>query len=392
MTSVTTPLQLRYVAGANPTRKVTWLELFFDLVFVAAVAQVGEPLQEDLSPASIARFSMLFALIWWAWIGASVFATRFDTDDWSQRTLTLFQMFAVAAMAANAGSALDSRDSAGFAAAYAVLRFMLVAQYARARRVVAARRLASFYMTGHGIAAGLWLVSALVPAPDRFWIWSLALVIDLGTPWFAVHHSVVVPPDPAHLPERFGLFTLILLGESVVAVMHGMKAQETWSVPAAAAAFLGMATAFALWWWYFDGAGGANDRHVRSHRDAIRFHVWSYAHLPLYLGIAVTFAGIQHIVHDGAVHPLHDSDGLVLGGALAVAMIALTAIGMSRPRTTSSPQLVIQTSLSLLALAAGVFASRVPSALVVAGLFGLCVLQILSSSHPTLQAKLTWIR
>jgi low temperature requirement protein LtrA len=375
MTSLARP-QLRLVAGANPTRKVTWLELFFDLVFVAAVAQVGEPLQDDLSLAGIARFTVLFVLIWWAWIGASVFATRFDTDDWWQRMLTLFQMFAVAAMAANAGSALDSRDSAGFAAAYAILRFMLVAQYARARQVPTARRLASLYMTGHGIAAGLWLVSALVPAPERFLIWGLALAIDLGTPWLAVRHSIDIPPDPAHLPERFGLFTLILLGESVIAVMHGMKAQEAWSVPAAAAAFLGMATAFALWWWYFDGVGGADDRHVHSHRDAVRFHVWSYAHLPLYLGIAVSFAGVQHIVHDGAVHPIHDSDGLVLGSALAIAMIALMAIGTSRPGGNSSPRLIVQVAIAVLAVTAGAVASRVPSALVVVGLFTLCALQI----------------
>ena len=375
MTSLMPALRVRYVAGANPGRRVTWLELFFDLVFVAAVAQVAEPLQGDLSMASVGRFALLFALIWWAWIGASVFATRFDADDWWQRTFTLLQMFAVAAMAANAGSALDSRDSAGFAAAYAVLRFMLVAQYARARQVDAARRLASLYMSGHGIAAALWLLSALIPAPGRYLVWTAAFAIDLGTPWFAVRHSVDIPPDAAHLPERFGLFTLILLGESVVAVMHGMEGQENWSLHAAAAAFLGMATAFALWWWYFDGAGATTDRHIRSHGDSLRFHVWSYAHLPLYLGIAVLFAAVQHIVHDGAVHPLYESDGLVLGSAVAVAMCGLTAIGTSRPQKTSSARVVTQIALAAVALTLGAVASRIPSAVVVASVFMLCALQ-----------------
>ena len=375
MTSLVRPVPLHYVAGVNPARKVTWLELFFDLVFVAAVAQVGEPLREDLSAASLARFTVLFVLIWWAWIGASVFATRFHTDDLWQRGLTLLQMFAVAAMAANAGSALDSRDSAGFAAAYAVLRAMLVAQYARARQVETARGLASVYMTGHGIAAALWLVSALVPAPGRFLIWSIALAVDLGTPWIAVRHSVDVPPDAAHLPERFGLFTLILLGESVVAVMHGMKGQETWSLPAATSAFLGMAMAFALWWWYFHGVGAAADRPIRSHRDALSFHLWSYAHLPLYLGIAVTFAGIQHIVHDGALHPLHQVDGIVIGGALATAMFALSAIDASRPHRVPWTRLVLQAGVAALAIVVGVIAPRIPAALVVVGLFALCALQ-----------------
>ena len=99
-------------------RKVTWLELFFDLVFVAAVSQVAAPLHHDYSLDGLLRLVPLFALIWWAWTGHSVFSTRFDTDDGLQRGLTLLQMFAVAVMAANAKDGLDSRSSAGFAAAY----------------------------------------------------------------------------------------------------------------------------------------------------------------------------------------------------------------------------------------------------------------------------------
>src|SRR5262245_27196983 len=190
-------------ANAEHGRKVTWLELFFDLVFVAAVSQVASPLHHDYSVHGLVRLVPLFALIWWAWTGHSVFSTRFDTDDGMQRGLTLLQMFAVAIMAANAKDALDSRSSAGFAAAYAVMRFLLVEQYARARRLPAARDLAGRYLTGHGTAALLWLASALVPAPPRYGLWLVAFAIDLGTPWIAVRHSVKVPPDASHLPERF---------------------------------------------------------------------------------------------------------------------------------------------------------------------------------------------
>ena len=89
------------VPGADPARKVTWLELFFDLIFVAAVAQVGEPLRDDYTLSGLIRFSVLFVLIWWAWLGNAVFATRFDSDDVLQRALTLLQMFGDAAMAAS---------------------------------------------------------------------------------------------------------------------------------------------------------------------------------------------------------------------------------------------------------------------------------------------------
>src|SRR5262249_27498093 len=212
MTRLIRAPQLRYVAGQSPDRKVTWLELFFDLVFAAAVAQVASPLRSDYSIEGLGRFVVLFILIWWAWTGHAVFSTRFDTDDAVQRGLTLLQMFGVAVMAANARDALDSRSSAGFAAAYAVLRFVLVFQYYRARQVTGARALATWYLAGHGAAAALWMLSALVPAPLRYGLWGAAFALDLGTPWIAVRQSVSVPPDAAHLPERFGLFTLILLG------------------------------------------------------------------------------------------------------------------------------------------------------------------------------------
>ncbi len=381
MTILRRPPRLRFVAGADPARKVTWLELFFDLIFVAAVAQVGEPLRDDYSIDGLVRFAVLFVLIWWAWIGNSVFATRFDSDDGLQRGLTLLQMFGVAAMAANASDALDSRSSAGFAAAYAVIRLVLVAQYARARHIARARGLATRYLIGHGIAATLWLASAFVPPADRFIVWGIAFVIDLGTPWAAIAHNVDIPPDGAHLPERFGLFTLILLGESVIAVMQGMKSQETWSVAAATSAFLGMAIAFLLWWWYFDGATAAAEQHVRSRGDIIRFQIWSYAHLPLYLGIAVAGAGVERIVHVGTAAELHGIDGVVLGGALALAMLAMTVIGAVGPqRHRQRLRVTAHVTLAGLALVVGLAASHAMPAGLVIALATLCAGQVMVST------------
>jgi low temperature requirement protein LtrA len=328
--------RLRYVAGETHDRRVTWLELFFDLVFAAAVAQVAAPLRDDYAVAGLARFAVLFVLIWWAWIGHAVFSTRFDTDDAVQRGLTLLQMFLVAVMAANAADALDSRSSAGFAAAYAVMRIVLVLQYFRARHVPDAGALARWYAGGHGVAAALWLASALMPPPARFWAWVVAFTIDLGTPWLATQHSVRVPPDAQHLPERFGLFTLILLGESVVAVMHGIEHQEYWSVPAAACAFSGMAIAFGFWWGYFHAGGATTPRAVRSRRDAIRLHVWSYAHLPLYVGLVVAFVGIQAVVSVAPEVALDATQQTILAGSLVLAVGSLSLV--SAAATTTRPE------------------------------------------------------
>ena len=320
------------MSGEAAGRRVTWLEVFFDLVFAAAVAQVAAPLHEDYSAAGFLRFAILFVLIWWAWTGHAVFSTRFGTDDAVQRGLTLLQVFGVAVMAANARDALDSRSSAGFAAAYAVLRLILVAQYVRARSTPRARALSTWYITGHGAAAVVWLLSSVTPAPERYWLWGVAFAIDLGTPLTAVRHSVSLPPDAAHLPERFGLFTLILIGESVVAVMHGIEHQEYWSVPAASAAFAGMGTAFFIWWWYFVAAKATSAQPVTTHRDAFRLHAWSYAHLPLYLGLVVAFVGIQLVVST-APAPIDAPQIAWLASALGLTAVSIATISKASGRS-----------------------------------------------------------
>ncbi len=325
------PLRARWLATDFGARKVTWLELFFDLVFGAAVAQVASPLHHHYTVEGVVRFGLLFVLIWWAWIGHATFATRFEGDQRVQRGLTVLQMFLVAVMAANATDALDSRSSAGFAAAYGVMRVILVFQYWRARWVPQAEALSVRHLTGHGAAAVLWLASALVMPPARFVIWTLALVIDLGTPWTTIRQAVTAPPDAEHLPERFGLFTIILLGESVIALMHGMESQEHWSVAAASAAFLGMSLMFAFWWVYFEGLDAAGAWHISSGRQIVRFHLWMFAHLPLYLGMVLTAVGIQRIIEHDAT-PVAPGEAAVLVGGMLASGLALLGLWMTRER------------------------------------------------------------
>jgi low temperature requirement protein LtrA len=334
-TSIVRPIRLRSAEGAEAGRKVTWLELFFDLAFVAAVSQVGTPLTNDYSPAGLLRYSLLFFLIWWAWLGHTVYSTRFDTDDVVQRVLTLAQIFGVAVMAINADDALSSRSSAGFAAAYSGLRVILVCEYWRARHVPRAREFVTGTAIGLAIAALFWLASAITPTPVRYWLWVVALVIDLSTPLITARYTAKVPPHAEHLPERFGLFTIILIGESLVSVMKGMKSQEDWSVAAASSALLGLTVAFTLWWWYFDGVGAVGEMHVHSRRDSRRFHAWSYAHFPLYLGIAVAGVGVEHVIHVAAHGYLHATETWILCGALATAMAAVTTIAATRNGTTA---------------------------------------------------------
>jgi low temperature requirement protein LtrA len=375
----------------SKSRRASWLELFFDLIFVAAVAQVGVPLREDYTLHGLMRYALMFLLIWWAWLGHTMYSTRFDADDIVQRFLTLLQIFAAAAMAANAKSAFDSRDSAGFGAAYAVLRAVLVVQYLRARRVKETRQLTTLYAVGFGLAAFLWGVAALIPAPMRFWLWVAALLIDLGTPWLAVRHTHKYPPDAEHVPERFGLFTIILLGESVAAVMHGMESQDMWTPSAAISAFTGLGLAFGYWWWYFDVARGAAKRDVTTNRKTLLFQVWSYAHLPLYLCVAIVGVGVEHVISlPPGVH-LHREDAWILTGAAAALMTTLTIIGFTsddaQMRRPSMVRWMVHFALCLTALPASFVATAVTPCMLLIYLVLLCTVQVILATTETVEER-----
>ncbi|MGD9906859.1 MAG: low temperature requirement protein A [Vicinamibacterales bacterium] len=291
---------------------MTWIELFFDLVFVAAVSQIGTPLAHHYAFAELGRYAFLLLVVWWAWHGYAVYATRFDTDDTTERAATLLQMLAVIFMAANAEAGLDSESSAGFAAAYAVMRLILVARYLRAGHRPGARAVARDHAVGIGLAAVVWLASSVLPVPWRYAAWVVALGVDLGTAVLAARHTLRVPPHAAHLPERFGLFTLILLGEAIVGVMRGIQGQPAWSAAAAATAVSGIALVCGVWWGYFEAADAAAHRHVRCAADRRALAMWSAAHLPLYLGVALLGVGVEHAVVAGGWQALdHEALGLV---------------------------------------------------------------------------------
>lgn len=366
---------VRLWPGSYVFRRASWLELFFDLVFVAAVSQIGVPLGEDYTLRGVMRYAFMFLLIWWAWFGHTMYSTRFDADDVVHRLLTLVQIFAAAAMAANAKGDLASRDSAGFGAAYAVQRLVLVIQYLRARRERQTRALTTTHALGFGMAAVLWIAAAIVPPPARFALWGLAFAIDLATPWIAMKYTHTAPPHPEHLPERFGLFTIILLGESVAAVMRGMESQESWPVSAAISAFGTLALVFGVWWWYFEVAGGAAERHVKSRRDSRLLELWSHAHFPLYLSIAVLGVGLERIISFPTDTYLATDNAWILIGAALILMGSLTVIAATVPRRAT---LVPRSRVFLLALLLlGPVLARFRPCWVVIYLLCVCVGQIL---------------
>jgi low temperature requirement protein LtrA len=235
------------------------------------------------------------------------YADRFDTDDLGFRIALFVAMLAIAGLAVLLGDVARGEHSAGFAVSYVVLRSVMLVLYARAWRAVPeARPLIRRYGSGYGVAVAVWLASLAVQPPGRYVVWGLAVALELSLPPVSTRLHRRVPTSGSHLPERWALFTLIVLGESIVAVALE-TAGANWRFVSAAGAVLGSVAVAAVWWLYFDRAdvvlSGGSPAPV----------VYSYAHLPLLLGLAALSSGIRLLIdHAGEPH---------LGAGAAVALL-----------------------------------------------------------------------
>jgi low temperature requirement protein LtrA len=369
--------------GNQEERHASWLELFFDLVFVLAVTQVADSLEHDLSPAGFLHFALVFLPLWWGWVGFSFYISRFPREDSLVRLLMLAAMLAVAALSTNVDGAFTGETAVGFALSYAALRACLVALYVNARsREPAARELVDFYIAGFGLGVVLWLISAGVPEPARYVLWAVGFAVEAGTPALAGGRMKRAPGiDLSHLPERFGLFVIIVLGESVAVVGLGLADIE-WTVTITLSAVGCFVLAAAVWWEYFDyGARSARLGLMSSaHPAAYARDVYSYGHLPVVLGIAAASVGAEYVIAHSGDAALSAEVRWALAGGVAIYLLGNAGMHVAMARTTGDPgpRVGIATVVLMLALAAvsGSFAPLLFLALIVALVVGQLALEL----------------
>jgi len=316
------PPRLRTVGGgAEEDRRATWLELFFDLVFVAAVGQLANALGREPTAARFFEFLGLFVPVWWAWMGFTFYANRFDTDDLPYRLLLLLAMFGVAVVATTVPGVFRGATKA-FPIAYVSVRLVLLVLYARAsRHVPEARRFARRFLSSFALAVVIWIFSLAFDRPWAYVVWGVALAIELVTPIPAWRLLRDAPVHPRHLPERFGLLTLIVLGESVLAVVLGVS-RVSWVAGSAGAAAAGFLIAASLWWIYFNFL----DEAALTARGIFGGLTYTYANYFVVVGLAALGAGVKlSILAAGGDHH-YDHTSWVLSGGLALTMVGLAAI------------------------------------------------------------------
>jgi low temperature requirement protein LtrA len=313
---------------AGKQRTATWLELFFDLAFVLVVGELAAGLRNDLTLHGVLVFAGLFTSVWWAWAGFTFYANRFDTDDVVYRLAKLTAMLAVAGLAASASDATRSL-AAQFALCQAALRIVLVYLYLRAHRhVVQARTLIAVYVVAEGLAGALWLAGAVAPAPGRYGCWAVAVAAEAAAPILATVRSAGLALHFEHLPERFGLFVILVLGESIAAIAVGVH-ETHWEPVTVTVAVLGFVVAVSLWWTYFDLAGAAATHTLADrggHRSTLLHDIYAYGHWPIVLGLAAAGVGIEGAILEGGQPTLASGIRWVLCGGVALYLLALTAI------------------------------------------------------------------
>ncbi|RHW26569.1 low temperature requirement protein A [Nocardioides immobilis] len=286
-------------------RSASTLELFFDLVFVVAVSVAAGSLHHQLTHGhvvdGVTSYLLVFFAIWWAWMNFTWFASAFDTDDWLYRVLTVLQMGGVLLLAAGVREAFEGGELVLVTLGYVVMRVAMVAQWLRAAHGSPLRRTAHAYAVGIVLVQVLWLLRLLLPPETDVASFVVLALAEMAVP-FVAEKVGETPWHAHHLTERYGLFTLILLGESLLASANAIfDALETGDhVPELVAlAALALVATAALWWIYF----WAPHHHVIRKANFL----WGYGHYFIFAAAGAFSAGIE-VQIDAVTHHTELSD------------------------------------------------------------------------------------
>ena len=283
-------------------RTATPLELFFDLCFVVAVAQASASLHHELVEGHIADgvvgFLMGFFGVWWAWMNFTWFASAHDADDVPYRLLTLLQMAGVLVYAAGVPAAVEDQVFTLAVIGYLIMRVALITQWLRvARHHPPQRARALRYAGGIATVQLLWLFILAAPTGSRAPLFLVLAVAELLVPVWAERAMGTRLFHPEHIAERYGLFTIIVLGESILAASIGIRQIGTEGVSAGliVIAIGGLLLAFGAWWLYFDHPGHLTPS------PAVAFR-WGYTHVVVFASLAALGAGVYVAAEAEAGH------------------------------------------------------------------------------------------
>ena len=351
------PVPLVPVAGLQPAhrheshRVATPLELFFDLCVVVAIAQAGVQLVHAVAQGhageGVLHYAMVFFAIWWAWMNFTWFASAYDNDDVLYRVVTLIQIAGVLVLAAGVSRAFEDQDWVAVVIGYVIMRVAMAAQWLRAGRSAAPPEstMARTYSAGVLLCQIGWLGLLFLPEDSRGWLFLVMVVLELSVPAFAERRH---PSSwhPHHISERYGLLTIIVLGETIaaatVAVKSGIEENDALGevLPIAAG---GLLIVFAAWWIYFVVPVHS---YLRSSRQSF---LWGYGHYLVFSSAAAIGAGLEVAVEQtvGKAHISTPAASAAVTVPTAVFLLTVWALHARHFKVGAAEQLVLPTAALL---------------------------------------------
>jgi inward rectifier potassium channel len=360
-------------------KKVTWLELFYDLIFVASIIQLGDWLSNDVSLEGFALFAWHFVPLWIAWTGFTFYANRFEVDDFLHRVLVFLKMFAVGAMAIASSDAMRGHP-AKFALAYALAQAIVAAMYLRAWRQVPEARAYSRYW-GFAFAAGaaFFAVSALVPHPYCYILWVAGLGAILFAPISRKSRALSeqFPVDMEHLSERYGLLVIIVLGESFVKVLSYLTSSEHGAeLEYLVKGSLNLLITCCIWWIYFDDVAGSEVKRERG-----SWVVWLYSHIPLTIAVTAVGVAVKKAVTFDFDAVADEPYRWLLAGSVALAFLAVAITDSVTERRQAElsdrTRVNVRAFSAFLVLLLGQVGATMTAGAFLAIITGVCVAQVL---------------
>ncbi|MBD0832271.1 low temperature requirement protein A [Aestuariibaculum sediminum] len=357
-------------------RAATPLELFFDLIFVIAIASAASNLHHQLAEHHIVNgifaFFMSFFSIWWAWMNFTWFASAYDTDDTPFRLTTFLLMFGALIFAIGINDLFsDSTRPFISVLGFVIMRIAMAIHWLRAsfedpkNKIVCLR-----YAFGIIFAQLCWVSWVFLPAHMRFYMFFVFMLVELAVPLYAEGKQLATSWHPHHIAERYGLLIIIVLGEGLLGTSNTIAGLLKNDLPWASVVIpLGLTTAsiiFALWWTYFELPWGKILKHNRNFKYAF---IYGYLHFFIFASLAAVGSSLELIAdstqayYSNHITAVHNTSPLFAVTALSTS-IAIYLITLSILRLA----LIGNTWNNWLALATSLIAAIIPAISVLIGL------------------------
>ncbi len=304
-------------------RTVSFLELFYDLVYVAVIGQAAHHLAEHVTLRGTAEFCVVFALVSIGWVNGSLYLELHGRDDGRTRNTVFLQMGILVLLAVFTANAAGE-SGREFALVYALFLAVQTWLWYSVRRqdrwghpeflAVAGR-----YVGAMAVAVVVIFASAFLPAEPRLIVWACCAVVWVvgmllaGMSMARLYQAV--PPSES-LVERFGLFTIIVLGEVVFGVVDGLSAHDR-DAKAITTGMIALVIGFGFWWVYFDLVGR------RLPRPGAPLARWLVSHLPITLSITAAGAAMVSLIGHADDARTPASTAWLLSGAVAAGLLSL---------------------------------------------------------------------